>query len=62
MFAVTMFAVIMLAVAGGCGGSTAPINHGPPPNPGTTAGAYTITVTAVSQGTTQTASIALTVQ
>jgi sugar lactone lactonase YvrE len=59
---VTMIAVMMLAVVGGCGGSTASVKTGPPPNPGTTAGAYTITVTAISQGTTQTTSIALTVQ
>jgi hypothetical protein len=57
-----VYAVMMLAVAGGCGGSTAPINNGPPADPGTSAGAYTITVTAVSGSTTQTASIALTVQ
>jgi hypothetical protein len=62
IFGVTIFAVMMLAAAGGCGGSTAAVKTGPPPNPGTSAGNYTITVSAVSQGTTQTASIALTVQ
>ena len=45
-----MIAVIVLAVTGGCGGSTAPINNGPPADPGTKAGSYTITVTAVSGG------------
>lgn len=62
IFVAAMIAVMMLAVAGGCGGSAAPVNTGPPPNPGTSAGSYTITVTAVSAGVTQTASIALTVQ
>ena len=60
---VAMIAVMMLAVAGGCGGGggTTPIGSGPPADPGTSAGAYTITVTAVSGSITQTASIALTV-
>jgi hypothetical protein len=47
-----MFALIVLAP--GCGGGGGSSNHGPPPNLGTPAGTYNVTVNAVSGSTTST--------
>jgi hypothetical protein len=53
--------LLLLAIAGaviGCGGKGAPAT---PPNPGTTAGSYTVTVTGVNGAITQTTTVALAV-
>jgi trimeric autotransporter adhesin len=59
----TMLGVILLWAAAmgatGCGGAA---STDPPPNAGTTAGAYVITVTGTSGTITQTAKVAVTVQ
>ena len=64
---VTIAWVALLAgVAGvGCGGGSASSGgggNGSPPNPGTTPGTYTVTITGVSGGMTETGTVALTVQ
>jgi sugar lactone lactonase YvrE len=53
--------LLLFAVAS-CGGSSNTGNTGPPPNPGTTPGIYTVTVTGVSGSLTETGTVALTVQ
>jgi hypothetical protein len=60
-FLLAMFALIVLApgCGGGGGGSG---NHGPPPNLGTPAGTYNVTVNAVSGSTTSTTGFTLIVQ
>jgi hypothetical protein len=55
-----MFALIVLAP--GCGGGGGSSNHGPPPNLGTPAGTYNVTVNAVSGSTTSTTGFILIVQ
>jgi subtilase family serine protease len=49
--------IVLLPGCGGSGGS-----HGPPPNPGTPTGTYTVNVNAVSGSTTNTTSFTLIVQ
>ncbi|MGB6476713.1 MAG: protease pro-enzyme activation domain-containing protein [Candidatus Sulfotelmatobacter sp.] len=49
----------LIVVAPGCSGGG---SHGPPPNPGTPTGTYTVNVNAVSGTTTNTASFTLVVQ
>jgi len=52
----------LIVVAPGCGGSSSSANHIPPPNPGTPAGTYTVTVNAVSGPTTNSTGFTLVVQ
>ena len=56
--------VLLIAISGeGCGGSTSTSGGGgPPPNQGTSAGTYTVTITGVSGGMTESGTVALTVQ
>jgi len=57
--------MLLIALAGGvisCGGGGGGQSCNTPINPGTTAGAYTITVTGTSSSTTATGTVALTVQ
>jgi hypothetical protein len=56
-----LLALLCASAGMGCGGGQSG-GTGPPPNPGTTAGNYTITISAVSGSTTETGSVALTVQ
>ncbi len=60
----TMFALVLLCAATmgamGCGGSAS--SNTPPPNAGTTPGAYVFTVTGTSGTITQTATVTVTVQ
>jgi trimeric autotransporter adhesin len=57
-----LLVVFVFAMGMGCGGSGGGTT-GPPPNPGTTAGPYTVTLTGTSQSApTQAGTVALTVQ
>jgi hypothetical protein len=63
--ALMAWAALFAAMAGmGCGGSAGGGNGGGggQTNPGTTAGTYTVTITGVSGGLTETGTVALTVQ
>jgi subtilase family serine protease len=60
LFVLLLFGLIV--VAPGCGGSSSSANHIPPPNPGTPAGTYTVTVNAVSGPTTNSTGFTLVVQ
>jgi hypothetical protein len=53
--------LLLFAVAS-CGGNKNTGSTGPPPNPGTTPGTYTVTITGVSGSLTETGTVALTVQ
>ena len=54
--------LLLFAVAS-CGGSSTNTGQtGPPPNPGTTPGTYTVTITGASGSLTETGTVALTVQ
>jgi sugar lactone lactonase YvrE len=54
--------LLLYAVTSCGGGSSGTGNTSPPPNPGTTPGTYTITITGVSGSLTETGTVALTVQ
>jgi hypothetical protein len=53
---------LLLVAVASCGGSSNTGNTGPPPNPGTTPGTYTVTITGASGSLTETGTVALTVQ
>jgi len=54
--------LLLFAIASCGGGSPGTGNTGPPPNPGTTPGTYTVTITGASGSLTETGTVALTVQ
>jgi hypothetical protein len=61
--ALMAWVALFAAMAGmGCGGSTGGGGGGGQKDPGTTAGTYTVTITGVSGGMTETGTVALTVQ
>jgi sugar lactone lactonase YvrE len=60
--AIFLCSLLLFAVASCGGGGASTGSSGPPPNPGTSPGLYTVTISGVSGSLTETGTVALTVQ